>query len=155
MRYLIYDGYRYDYLDSGYFSEVFVNFNLGLIIKQFCAKGDDERFRKVCNSEVAAYEIAMQDKVLQNLTPKFYDSGLDCEFPKGASENYLPSVNYQLEYVQGLFVKDQGLVDQHAKFFRDKGINYLADCSVFSDNSVIKVIDFATEEFRALWIDKD
>lgn len=146
------DGCEYVYLNEGFFSHVYVNYELGLVVKQFLAGKDDERFKDTFFSEVEAYEAIQHCSELREITPKFYGSGFECKYLNNNEGLYLPKINYRLEFINGDFSKVSNAVDEYRQLFLMNGIEYLEDCSVcISDDGAIKVIDFATKRFESYW----
>lgn len=117
----------------------------------------EAQVKKVFESEVHAYELAHASDDIGNLIPKFYgrvfvDQVLDTN-NSDISGNYYLNFAYQMEHIQGLFVKVGGIPNplrmDLIQRFKAVGISYLDDASVVVNGDRVScVIDFATEQFE-------
>lgn len=116
----------------------------------------EEHTKKVFYSEVAAYQIAMGNDILNLITPKFYGitrctSVLDQNNADISSKYYL-NLAYQMEAIDGIFV-ETGVSDPDIEgIFHNAGIAYTKDyATIMKNGKIIYVIDFATEEHELFW----
>lgn len=125
---------------------------------------DDQRRRNTFHSECAAYRLAGQDPYLRNHVPRFagqFQIQDVIDGDRSVAHNYMRDCCYAMEYIAGTPTKLGSYpsdscpahINKALSAFRDAGIHYLKDASVFfpDDPENFKFIDFATEEFEAFW----
>lgn len=149
----------FEHLSEGVYSIVFVDCAKRRILKVFSkAQGFDfEHSKKVFDSEVEAYKIAMKASELKDLVPKFFGTrrGLLVEDKCGTdvTNEFHPDLASELEFISDDFIKINEAPgsdwEQITRAFKDRGIEYMSDASVTIKNEKIqKVIDFAIKEFE-------
>lgn len=125
-------------------------------------KQDDERRHNTFLSECEAYECANAHALLCQHIPRFYGS---CTIEDVRNANCSVAYQYNLtdccimEYVNAEprklgVIRDLEHIRTALKAFREAGIHYTIDASVFmaDDPQHFKFIDFAIKEFE-LWSD--
>lgn len=115
-----------------------------------------EHVEQVFLSELEAYEVAQSHPELQTLIPKFFGSTtvpcvIDAQGKDISSEFYL-DLAYQMETIEGEFVKTGGLsteiTETTYQLFHSAGIRHICDASaVLQGNNIKKIIDFAMKEY--------
>lgn len=147
--------------DNGAYGTVFFDKKNNIAIKVFKRKElyRDEQIKRTFESEVSAYNIAMNDDVLKKYIPKFYgkfekiERILD-EYEIDISSEYFLNLAYTMEYIPNKFVKNNAYCvdtshrDLVFELFKNGGISYLGDSSVYVDDrgKVIYIIDFAEND---------
>lgn len=144
--------------DGGAYGLVAFSEDMKTAIKVFSRSQELEQARNVYESEYTAYELAGKDKEASQLVPEFYgkpdiEKIID-EDGNDITHKYYTDLAFSMSYEEGLFVKFSQVNNDERnrvlKIFNSIGIRYLTDCSVLINNSgkVVKVIDFATQEFE-------
>ncbi|MEH6503790.1 MAG: hypothetical protein V7682_07830 [Cycloclasticus sp.] len=143
---------KYNY---GAYAWVIFDKESNLAVKVFKKRNSTEHARNVFKSEVKAYEIAMRQDEIRSLVPLFHGE-VHIDKLENATETFHRDMAYAMSIEQDMFVKI-GVIDSFERtriteLFRKFGINYTKDASVLlnDENEVVKIIDFATEEFE-LW----
>jgi hypothetical protein len=158
-------------VDSGAFSTIFRHAENGRVYKLFKEHdqsnqlgdlGDQEPVlrRAAFNSEVEAYQIAMEVDAIRPLIPKFHgpvvvDQVLD-ENDTDISDRYLLDCCYAIDFVEGgppaKFAPEVAAQHPHLQAltaaFAANGINYWHDGAVFNpaNPAMTKVVDFALKD---------
>lgn len=117
---------------------------------------------RVFEKEMEAYNLIQNSSVLRNFTPKYFGQVLINNIMNDSIEvtnQYLNSCCMRLELIEGIDKKLYTLNNQEInafeskyqisleslkKEFKDNGINYLTDSSVFLGGGQFKIIDFST-----------
>ena len=166
-----------DRIASGAYSDVFKPSHSLLVFKLFIgaqhptnfSQGlnrpeDDTRRRKTFAAECEAYERAGLHPFLRNHIPGSFRRCVVEDVTESAGsvpDCYMLGHCYAMEYVQGIARKFGEFpidylthhIKEAVEAFHEVGINHLIDSSVFSpdDPEKFRFIDFAIEEFQALW----
>jgi hypothetical protein len=159
---------RKDVIAAGAYAEVFWPSGQGIVYKLFISvkhetnlkqgltdPKDNDRRRKVFDSECAAYEIAGRDSLLRKHIPGSFHR---CEIADvrdcGGSvvADYLADCCYAVEHIDGddnklVVVENYPHIAQIKAAFEQAGIHHTRDASVFfaEDHARFKLIDFALE----------
>lgn len=154
-------------LSGGAFSCVFRQPGENCVYKLFKSSQHDERSkvepydnyaRAVFQSEVSAYQIAMNSGSLRQYVPEFYDvvaiESITGDTLGYDTQKFLLDCCYKIEFIEGTAVKMadalcinpdiQGILNE----FIPSGIQYVRDASVFypKDLNKMKIIDFAVQD---------
>lgn len=106
----------------------------------------------VYESEVKAYELATSNTEIIKFIPQFYGHVLVTKIvndtDQDISNEYELSLAYQMQKIDGDFIKKSCLSTEIGKLFLKIGISHLSDTSVILDSTgnICWVIDFAVQE---------
>lgn len=152
------DGTDFAYLSEGAYGLVFVNASRTRVLKVFRRKEDVAHCREVYAVETEALVRSSSSEELRSLVPGYFGPRTDVIVTesggKDVSEEFLPDLNYEMEYVEGHFQKigsiDPKESDRVRALFRSVGIAHAVDASVTLDTEgkVAKVIDFSMREIE-------
>ncbi len=166
-----------DIIAAGAYADIFRPPKSKLVSKQFISgrhptnitqgltrPEDDERRRKTCMSECKAYDCAAQHPFLRNHIAQSFRRCVveNVTGPAGSvADRYILDCCYAMEYIEGVPMKLGDLfiesrphhIRKALTAFREAGILHLTDPSIFSldDPEEFRFIDFAIEEFPAVW----
>lgn len=121
----------------------------------------EEHVKNVFNSEVEAYKIASQNKLLSQYIPKFFG---ECkiekvfdEYGNDISDKFVLECAYEMELITDTIISNQSGYGRKnyeyiMKIFKDEGIYHLSDIAYTLDeeDNINKIIDFAVKEYQ-LW----
>ena len=144
---------------GGATAHVWRNTESGRATKLFFSLPDPVRSRKIFESQVAAFELVQGHPRLVHLTPAYYGrssvASVVDEGGNDVSANYLSDCAYEMQLLPGPFYKIGDCVGSKNRSeieaaFRAVGVRFMNDADVMLDRAgeIIKVIDFATEEFE-------
>lgn len=148
---------NFEYLNSGSYGVVFADKSRCLARKVFLAGPDEGHIRKVFKSEIEAYRMAASDNQLALLIPGHFKVCCLAQVildkaGNNISSEFIPSLAYEMEYVDGDFQKFNHIDDKEIQriklLFNQVGIYYTKDMSVHlgDDGRVVKAVDFGIEE---------
>jgi hypothetical protein len=154
---------------GGVFADLFLSDDRKLIYKVFVgpkhpSKGypidDEQRRRQTFEAECHAYSIAMQYPDLSQHVPRFFErvniEDILSSQNTSARGEYLIDCSYRMEFIDGGEPEKIGAcrsaypyIEQAERAFKQAGVRYMQDCSVFfpNDERNFKFIDFAVQEY--------